>query len=65
MNSTEDIKILTINAVMLVITFSHLDIILKTLLVIVTLGYTIDKWVSHRADRKEEKDKKNKEDGAI
>lgn len=57
MNSIEDIKILTINTLMLMITFSHLDIILKTVLVIVTLGYTIDKWVSHRADRKDKKKK--------
>lgn len=57
MNSIEDIKILTFNTFMLMITFSHLDIILKTVLVIVTLGYTIDKWVSHRADRKDKKSK--------
>lgn len=48
----EDIKIVAINSIMLMITFTHLDIILKTMLVIVTLGYTIDKWVSHRIDRK-------------
>lgn len=58
MNSGEDIKIIIINTVMLMITFTHLDIILKTMLVIVTLGYTIDKWVSHRIDR-ENKNGKN------
>lgn len=59
MNNFGDIKTLAINTVMLMITFSHLDIILKTVLVIVTLGYTIDKWVSHRADRRDKKLKKD------
>lgn len=62
MNSTGDLKILIINAVMLMITFTHLDIILKTVLVIVTLGYTIDKWVSHRADRNDKKNKDRNDD---
>lgn len=61
MSSGEDIKIITINSIMLMITFTHLDIILKTMLVIVTLGYTIDKWVSHRIDRKNKKDNDTKE----
>lgn len=56
----EDIKIVTINSIMLMITFTHLDIVLKTMLVLVTLGYTIDKWISHRIDRKN-KDKEEKE----
>jgi hypothetical protein len=58
MNDIEDIKILTINGIMLLITFSHLDIVLKTLLVVATLGYTVDKWISHRMDRKNNKNKK-------
>ncbi len=58
MSSGEDIKIITVNSIMLMLTFTHLDIVLKTMLVIVTLGYTIDKWVSHRIDRKN----KNKDD---
>lgn len=54
----EDIKIITINSIMLMITFTHLDIVLKTMLVLVTLGYTIDKWISHRIDRKNKKEDK-------
>ena len=59
MNNIEDLRIYIINISMLMITFSHLDIILKILLVLVTLGYTIDKWISHRIDRKDKNRNKN------
>ena len=62
MNSGENIKILALNISMLMITFTHLDIILKTALVVVTLGFTIDKWVSHRIDRKEKNKNKDEKD---
>ena len=55
---TDDTKLVIFNVLMFMLTFTNLDVILKTLLVVVTLGFTIDKWVSHRKELKEKKDAK-------
>jgi len=43
--SISDIKLLAINGVALAISMTHLEVSLKIILLLVTIGYTISKWV--------------------
>jgi len=43
--SISDIKLLAINGIALAISMTHLEVSLKIILLIVTIGYTISKWV--------------------
>ena len=40
-----DIKLLAINGIALAITMTELEVSLKIILLLVTIGYTIFKWV--------------------
>ena len=42
--SINDIKILGINSVVLGVSMTQIDIILKILLLLVSIGYTVHKW---------------------
>ena len=42
--SITDLKIYCLNLTTLGITFTHIDIFLKVILVTITIGYTIYKW---------------------
>ena len=42
--SITDLKIYGLNLTTLGITFTHIDIFLKVILVAITIGYTIYKW---------------------
>lgn len=45
---TEIAEVVGVNATILsVTTFTNLEILLKILLLLVTIGYTINKWVHH------------------
>ena len=45
-------QVLAVNAsVLSVTTFSNLEILLKTLLLVVSIVYTIDKWWYHKKNR--------------
>jgi hypothetical protein len=39
-----DIKILSLNSLALGISMTHIDVVLKILLLLVSIGYTIHKW---------------------
>jgi len=43
--SISDIKLLAINGLALAISMTHLEVSLKIILLLVTIGYTISKWV--------------------
>jgi hypothetical protein len=43
--SVSDIKLLSINGLALAISMTHLEVSLKIILLLVTIGYTISKWV--------------------
>ena len=46
--ATEIAEVVGVNATILsVTTFTNLEILLKILLLLVTIGYTINKWVHH------------------
>jgi hypothetical protein len=42
--SINDIKILGINSVVLGVSMTQIDVILKILLLLVSIGYTVHKW---------------------
>lgn len=46
--SVSDIKLLAINGIALAISMTHLEVSLKIILLFVTIGYTISKWVKLR-----------------
>ena len=39
-----DIKILSLNSLALGISMTHIDVVLKILLLLVSIGYTVHKW---------------------
>ena len=43
--SFSDIKLLSINAITLAISMSHIEVGLKVILLLTSIGYTISKWV--------------------
>ena len=52
-----DLKLYVANALVMVITMSDIEVILKILLLIVTIGYTSFKWLSIAKKYNDGKDK--------
>lgn len=52
-----DVKLYLLNVSTLAISFSQIDMVLKILLLIVSIGYTINKWLYLREEKKQNEDK--------
>ena len=52
-----DLKLYVANALVMMITMSDIEVILKILLLVVTIGYTAFKWLSAIKKYKDGKDK--------
>jgi len=50
--SISDIKLLIINGVALAVSMTHIEISLKIILLLVTIGYTVSKWIKLKNDKK-------------
>jgi hypothetical protein len=50
-----DIKLYFLNATTFVLSLADIDMLLKILLLLVSIGYTIDKWI--KINKKNEEDK--------
>lgn len=48
----EDLKIYMVNTVSLLISFSNIEMGLKIILLVASIGYTIDKWYNIRKKNK-------------
>lgn len=55
-SAEELIQVATLNSTTFAITFTNIEIGLKILLLVVSIGYTLDKWYSHKK-RNEQKEK--------
>ena len=55
-SAEELIQVATLNSTTFAITFTNIEIGLKILLLVVSIGYTLDKWLSHKK-RNEQKEK--------
>ena len=53
MNYSE-VKLWMINTAVITITFTQIENILKLILLIISIGYTIDKWIDRRKNKKED-----------
>ena len=53
MNHTE-LKLWMINVAVITVTFTQIENILKLILLIVSIVYTIDKWIDRRKNKKED-----------
>ena len=54
----ELLEVLGFNSIILSITtFTNLEILLKIFLLLVTIGYTLNKWIYHIKDAKKKKNK--------
>jgi len=49
-----EIKLWMINMVVITITFTQIENVLKLLLLFVSIGYSIDKWIKLRKNKKDE-----------
>ena len=49
-----EVKLWMINMVVITITFTQIENILKLILLIISIGYTIDKWIDRRKNKKDE-----------
>lgn len=49
--SYSEIKLWCINTVVVTATFTNIDNILKIILLLLTIGYTIDKWLLMRKNK--------------
>ncbi|QDP48547.1 MAG: hypothetical protein Tp158DCM1228761_49 [Prokaryotic dsDNA virus sp.] len=52
-----DVKLYLLNVSTLAISFSQIDMVLKILLLIVSIGYTINKWLYLREEKKKNEGK--------
>jgi hypothetical protein len=52
-----DIKLYALNITSLALSFSHIDMALKILLLIISVGYTAQKWYLLDKDRRDRKKK--------
>lgn len=43
--TAEDIKLLAVNALTLAISMTHIEVTLKVILLLISIGYTVTKWV--------------------
>lgn len=53
-----DIKLYTINAISLVVSMTNIEPVLKILLLMVTIGYTVNKWYELYKTKNKKKDDK-------
>lgn len=51
----EEIKLYVFSLFTLTMSYSNLDKFLKLLLLVITIGYAIDKWVNHRKNNFKDK----------
>ena len=49
-----EVKLWMINMSVKTITFTQIENILKLILLIISIGYTIDKWIDRRKNKKED-----------
>ena len=49
-----EVKLWMINTAVITITFTQIENILKLILLIISIGYTIDKWIDRRKNKKED-----------
>jgi hypothetical protein len=47
-----DIKLLTINGLALALSMTHIEVWLKIILLVVTIGYTVSKWIKLKEENK-------------
>jgi|TARA_B110000977_G_scaffold89572_1_gene119018 hypothetical protein len=52
-----DIKLYALNATSLALSFSQLDMVLKILLLVISVGYTAQKWYLLDKERRDKKKK--------
>ena len=53
-----EVKLWMINMAVITITFTQIENILKLILLIISIGYTIDKWIDRRKNKKEDDETK-------
>ena len=53
MNHTE-LKLWMINVAVITVTFTQIENALKLILLLVSIGYTIDRWIDKRKNKKED-----------
>jgi len=51
-----DLKIYLLNILSFAISFSDIDVALKFVLLVVSIGYTIERWIKLRRDEQKGKD---------
>jgi hypothetical protein len=51
-----DLKLYLLNILSFAISFSNIDVALKFILLIVSIGYTIERWIKLRKDESQGKD---------
>lgn len=49
-----EVKLWVINMTVITITFTQIENILKLTLLIISIGYTIDKWIDKHKNKKDE-----------
>ena len=49
-----EVKLWMINMAVITVTFTQIENILKLILLIISIGYTIDKWIDRRKNKKED-----------
>ena len=49
-----EVKLWMINMTVITVTFTQIENILKLILLIISIGYTIDKWIDRRKNKKED-----------
>ena len=49
-----EVRLWIINMTVITVTFTQIENILKLILLIISIGYTIDKWIDRRKNKKED-----------
>ena len=49
-----EVKLWMINMAVITITFTQIENVLKLILLIISIGYTIDKWIDRRKNKKDD-----------
>ena len=49
-----EVKLWMINVAVITVTFTQIENILKLILLIISIGYTIDRWIDKRKNKKED-----------
>ena len=49
-----EVRLWIINMTVITVTFTQTENILKLILLIISIGYTIDKWIDRRKNKKED-----------